>query len=61
MKVNIIRFSAFVLILAGSFYSCAKKAESSGEVPYKPCPCDEGKSMQAILTGNGDQWTLQPV
>jgi hypothetical protein len=28
------------IALAGSVYNCGKRAESSGEVPYKPCPCE---------------------
>ena len=29
------------LLLAGCLYSCGKKVEAGGEVPYKSCPCDE--------------------
>ena len=45
MKTKIFNHVAIVLILAGNFYSCAKRAESSGDVPYKPCLCDEEKHL----------------
>ena len=47
------------LLLAGSLNSCGKKADLGGEVPYKPCTCDEGKSMQPILNGDGDHGVMQ--
>jgi len=49
MKTKIFKHAAIVLLLAGSVASCAKRGESSGDVPYKPCPCDEGKTMKEIL------------
>ena len=40
------KITAILLMLAGSFFSCAKRGETGGEVPYNPCPCDEGNSMK---------------
>jgi len=35
----------FLAVAAGILSSCAKKSDSGGEVPYKPCPCEEVKTM----------------
>ncbi|MCL2098748.1 MAG: hypothetical protein FWH23_08355 [Bacteroidales bacterium] len=39
------------VMLAGSLYSCAEKAETGGEVSYKPCPCEEGKEEALLYKG----------
>jgi len=44
MDVKILKPIAIVLMLVGSFCSCTE----NGEVPYKPCPCDEEKPMLEI-------------
>ena len=38
--MKILKFIALMLILAG-VHSCKEKVESGGDVPYKPCPCEE--------------------
>ena len=43
---------ALCVVLAGSFYSCGKRVEAGGEVPFKACPCDEDKSMQLADWGD---------
>ena len=47
MDIRIVKITAvvLVLVLAGSFTSCGKKAEVCGEVPYKSCPCEEEKPL----------------
>ena len=40
-----------MLILVGNFLSCSKTGGSNMPVEYKSCPCEEGKSMQAIQGG----------
>jgi len=40
MKIKILKYAALALLVAGSLASCAKKAETGGEVPFAPCPCE---------------------
>ena len=59
MKILVYKI-IFLLLLAGILYSCAKKGEAAkffGNIPveYKPCPCEEGKSMNAVKTDGTDQ------
>ena len=62
-KRAVFTLCAVCLLLAGFFYSCTNSSELGielgGEVPYQPCPCDEGKSMQAILTVDESHKVLQ--
>jgi len=51
MKMKILKFIALMLILAISFSSCTKKVELGGDVPYKPCPCEEEKSSLESYQG----------
>ena len=46
-----LKHAAIALILAGSFYSCAKRAESGGEVPYKSCSCEQNDDPLTIIKG----------
>jgi len=43
--------AAILLLLAGSFFSCAKRSESGGEVPYAPCPCENNEKPLATIKG----------
>ena len=50
MKTSILKHAVFLLFLAGSFYSCAERAESSdvGDVPFELCLRDERGSDELI-------------
>jgi len=50
MKTKILNHVAIVLLLAGSFFSCEKRAETGGEVPYKTC-CDKEKRNRGLDQG----------
>jgi len=51
MKTKILKHTAIALLLAGSVFSCAKRGESSGEVPYKPCPCETNDVSLGTIKG----------
>ena len=51
-SINIIKVSAILLMLAGGGNSCGKRAESGNEVPYKPCPCENGDEPLVSIKGN---------
>jgi hypothetical protein len=42
---------ALCVVLAGCFYSCTNRAEAGGNVPFKPCPCEEEKPMFGPFQG----------
>ena len=42
---------ALCVALAGSLYSCGKKAEAGGEAPYKPCPCENYDEPLGTIKG----------
>ena len=51
--MKVLKITAVMLVVAGCLFSCTKKSEAGGEVPFKPCSCDEDNSMQPILYGDG--------
>jgi hypothetical protein len=59
MKVNILKITAIALVLAGSFYSCAKRNEAGGEIPYKPCPCDEEMPVLESIPFQGEAYLFE--
>ena len=49
-----------VLFLAGSFVSCSVRGETdSEEVPYKPCPCDEGNFSKEGTSLHGEAYLFR--
>ena len=43
---------ALCVVLAGSFYSCEKRAEANGgEVPFVSCPCENNDEALGIIKG----------
>jgi len=53
MCKKVLKITAIVLLLSGGLYSCGKKAESDGEVPYKPCPCEDF-NYEYLMTIKGE-------
>jgi hypothetical protein len=52
MKANLLLRTAIGLMLTGSFYSCENNGEiTDGDVPYKPCLCDEEKPISGKSQG----------
>jgi len=53
MKTKIFNHVAILLILAGSFSSCTKKADSNDvdNVPFKPCPCETNDGPLGTIKG----------
>jgi hypothetical protein len=49
MKLNMFKITAIVMMVAGSVSSCGKRSEAGGEVPYKPCSCEEGKPSVGLF------------